>query len=195
MGKRCPVPKGGVAFHAISTWDPDFKAAILRHYPGSKGAPPGRKQAWAIEDSTGVCGFIGIGEPSFALAARRNLEGRDTYDKDGTWNIFMYRLERRCAGKRAGEVLKLWHEIGPCEFEERYGVKAIHFETIVGDKEVKAAVPGATFRRAGYRVIGRTSGLGAKRPPGHTHGKRKIVKHGKRRLVFYKGPAPRKPRS
>jgi len=34
-----------LAFVPVSTWDPAFVSEIRAHYPGSRGAPPGKKQA------------------------------------------------------------------------------------------------------------------------------------------------------
>lgn len=62
-----------ISFFAVSTWDPAFVAAIRRHYTESRGAPPGKKLAWRIVEDGLTVGWIGLGEPAFKLAPRRQL--------------------------------------------------------------------------------------------------------------------------
>lgn len=50
-----------------------------------------------------------------------------------------------------------------------YGWAPVHWETSVRSDAVTSAVPGACFRRAGYRRLGQTTGRGAVRPEGHGH--------------------------
>lgn len=61
------------AFLPVSTWDREFRASLLEHYSRSRGAPPGKKIAWRIMIDGRHYGWIGLGEPTFALAARRRL--------------------------------------------------------------------------------------------------------------------------
>lgn len=173
----------------ISTWEPDFVSAIRRHYTGSRGAPVGKKAAWEIWECGVRRGWIGLGEPSFVLAARRNLGLADGRPLPHTVNNFIFRLEEPgCA--RASEILRAWHEVASNDWEARYGWRPIHWETMVDHAETKSAVVGACYRRAGYRHIGSTTGRTARRPAGHSRGPR-VWGDGSIKEVFYRGPLAR----
>lgn len=119
-----------IRFTPISTWAPDFVAAIRRHYTGSRGAPPGKKMAWRIEHGLATLGWIGLGEPAFKLAPRRRLNLEDARPLPGTVCCFIYRIEQ--PGISAGEVLKLWHPVAAAAWLERYSWAPIHWESMVG---------------------------------------------------------------
>lgn len=180
----------GVAFEPISTWAPDYVAAIRRHYTGSRGAPPGRKLAWRITEGGAAVGWIGLGEPAYKLAPRRRLGLSDARPLPRTVMCTIYRLEgpRRAS---AGDILRLWHSVAKATWAERYGWAPAHWETMVGQGD--ATNPGACFRRAGWRPLGMTTGRGASRPPGATHGPR-IWGDRPPKLVLYQGPLHRLPR-
>jgi hypothetical protein len=178
----------GLAFVEISTWDPEFVQQVRNHYTGSRGPPPGRKIAWRIEDTGIPVGWIGLGEPTFKLAARRRLGLEDARPAVGTASCFIYRLlpERSLV---ASQILKRWHPVAQSAWESRYG-SLVHWETMVGQGDV---VMGACFRRAGYRSLGWTTGRSARRPPGHTHGPR-VWSDSTPKLVLYRGPLHRLPK-
>ena len=138
----------GITFIAVSTWHPDFVAAIRRHYTGSRGAPVGKKLAWRIEEGGTVVGWVGLGEPSFKLAPRRRLGLLDARPLPRTVSNFIYRLE----GPReatASAILRLWHPVAAAEWSRRYGWEPEHWESMVGQGDT--ANPGACFKRAGRR--------------------------------------------
>lgn len=178
------------SFVAISTWDPGFVAAIRRHYTGSRGAPPGKKLAWRIDDGAATLGWIGLGEPSFKLAPRRRLGLADARPLPATVSCFIYRIEAPVPS--AGDILRAWIPVASAGWLARYGVAPIHWETMVGQGD--AANPGACFRRAGFRPLGLTTGRSARRPPGATHGAR-IWQDATPKLVLYRGPLARIPAS
>ena len=62
--------------------------------------------------------------------------------------------------------------------------------TLVEPASVASVVPGACFRRAGYRSLGMTTGRTARRPAGSTHGAR-VWSDGTPKLVLYRGPLAR----
>lgn len=102
-----------ISFSVVSARDPEFLAALRRHYSGSRQGPYGKKIVWRIIEGQQTVGWIGVGEPSFRLAARARLCGVvDTRALPQSVGCFVYRLE----GPRetsASEILRLWHPI--CE--------------------------------------------------------------------------------
>jgi hypothetical protein len=176
-------------FDLISTWAPDFLAAIRRHYPGSRGAPPGKKLAWRILEDGRYVGWIGLGEPAFKLAARRRLGLTDARPLDGTVCCFIYRLEgARLAA--ASTILRAWLEQAARDWAYYYGAAPTHWETLVG--QGVAGHHGACFRRVGFRPLGLTTGRSARRPAGATHGPR-VWFDATPKLVLYRGPLARLP--
>ena len=178
-----------IVFVQLSTWHPAFVAAIRAHYTGSRGAPVGKKIAWEIIEDGAHRGWIGLGEPCFKLAARRRLGIADGRPLPGTVSNFIYRLDTDGPAK-ASSILKAWHPVASAEWHGRYGFKPIHWETMVDPAEVTSTgstVPGACFRRAGYRSLGMTTGRSARRPPGATHGAR-VWQNASPKLVLYRGP-------
>lgn len=180
----------GLAFVPCSTWHPPFRDAILAHYTRSRGAPPGKKQAWEVLENGLHRGWLGLGEPAFKLRARKRLGLADERPLPGTVACFIYRLDADGAAK-ASAILRAWHPVALDTWEQRYGVRIEHWETLVEPSAVQSEVPGACFRRAGYRSLGMTTGVSARRPPGHTHGKRIILHNQPLKLVFYRGPLAR----
>ncbi len=180
-----------ILFEACSTWASDFVDAIRRHYTGSRGAPPGKKLAWRIYEGSVLRGWIGLGEPTFKLAARRRLGLRDARPSPGTACNFIFRLEEKGVA-RASEILRAWHPIAVETWGHRWPDEPplVHFETLVDPSAVASAVAGACFRRAGYRPIGFTTGRSARRPAGHTHGARVWIESTPK-LVLYRGPLAR----
>lgn len=178
-----------VRFEPISTWAPDFVAAVRRHYTGSKGAPVGKKLAWRIHEDNRVVGWIGLGEPSYKLAPRRRLGLSDARPAPHTVNNFIYRLE----GPRttpASQILRMWLPVASAAWYHRYGWTPVHWETMVGQGDERN--PGACFKRAGFRTLGLTTGRSARRPAGHSHGKR-IWIDAPPKIVLYRGPLVRLP--
>jgi hypothetical protein len=178
-----------IRFELISTWHPDFVAAIRRHYTGSRGAPVGKKLAWEIWEGEERKGWIGIGEPSFKLAARRALGLEDARPAEYTVNNFIFRLERPTEAK-ASTILREWHLEAGLAWENRYGWFPQHWETMIDPAKTLSTVVGACYRRAGYRHLGSTTGRTCHRPAGNTHATR-VWGDGTVKEVFYRGPLPR----
>lgn len=168
-----------------STWDPGMIAAIRAHYSGSSGPPPGKKLAWRVGDS-----WIGLGEPAFKLAPRRALGLEDARPLPSTVSCFIFRREEPRGPWRGSDLLKAWHDVAGKDWADRYGWEPVHWETMVLASAVLSEVPGACFRRAGYRRLGETTGRSARRPPGATHGPR-IWTDAPPKIVLYRGPLPR----
>lgn len=168
-----------------STWDPEFIAALRRHYSNSLGPPVGKKMVWRVGD-----GWIGLGEPAFKLAPRRALGLLDARPLQRTVCCFVFRREPPYGPERGSD--KSWHPVASRDWADRYGWEPEHWETLVLPSAVESEVPGACFRRAGYRSLGMTTGRGARRPRGHAHGPR-VWGDTEPKLVLYRGPLARLP--
>jgi hypothetical protein len=187
----------GISFRLLeSTWEPGFVEAIRAHYTKSRGAPPGKKLAWEVLDGGAHRGWLGLGEPAFKLAARRRLGLADARPLAHTVCNFIYRLDSEEGEALASAILKEWHAVASVDWNARYGWSPVHWESLVDPEEVRSTgstVAGACFRRAGYRSLGLTTGRGASRPPGASHGAR-IWGDKSPKLVLYRGPLPRLPK-
>lgn len=184
-----------------STWEPAFVEAIRAHYTKSRGAPFGKKLGWEILEDGKHRGWLGLGEPAFKLAPRRRLGLTDARPLLHTVNNFIYRLDVETdedgGATRASVILKAWHVVAAADWAAEYGWTPVHWETLVDPEEVKSTgstVPGACYRRAGYRSLGMTTGRGASRPAGNTHGPR-VWGDKPPKLVFYRGPLARLPKA
>ncbi len=173
-----------------------FKEALLRHYTESKGSPAGKKLGWGIWEGSALRGYLGLAEPSARLAARRALGIENIEPLPGTYSNFFYRLEAPGAW-RASEILIAWHSQLADDWAERYPLGAkyptshrpVHVETMVDAGKIASVNPGYCYKLAGYKVIGGTTGRGARRPPGSTHGPR-VWGDVSRKIVLYHGPLP-----
>jgi len=181
-------------FETVSCGLPDFRDAIRRHYTQSRGAPPGKKQAWRITFGGVVLGWVGAGEPAYKLAPRRRLGLNDARPAEHTVSNFILRLERSC-GPRASDIIKAWLPVLKRDWCSRYGWEPLHIETLVdpecvGDGDTHVA--GYSFRRAGFRSLGFTTGRTARRPEGHTRlDTPRVWSDSSPKLLLYYGPLPR----
>jgi hypothetical protein len=188
------VGPDGVSFRRLdSTWEPAFITAIQAHYTKSSGPPPGKKMAWEIREDGVHRGWIGLGEPPFKLSPRRRLGITDARPLAHTVCDFIYRLdgdERDDSSSRASAILRLWHAAA-ADWADKYGWAPVHWETMVDPEAVQSTVPGACYRRAGYRSLGLTTGRGAVRPTGAGRGSPRIWVDKTPKLVLYRGPLAR----
>ncbi len=74
-------------------------------------------------------------------------------------------------GLLASLVIAAWRERAAADWLREYGVAPRAWETLVGLPR-----SGACFRADGWRKVGYTAGLGARRPAGHGHAKRVIIR-------------------
>ena len=102
---------------------------------------------------------------------------------------FVFRLERD-TGPSASHVLKYCLPLFIAEWEQQYGWRPLHIETLVDPSEVSSEVPGYCYRRSGFRSLGMTTGRSARRPAGHSRGAR-VWSDSTPKLVLYRGPLPR----
>jgi hypothetical protein len=180
-----------IEFEPCSTWAEDFRAALLRHYTGSRGAPPGKKQGWRIiewrDGRASVVGYVGLGEPTYKLAPRRALGLSDARPPPCTVSNFLFRLEGDRVTK-ASHILRAWEPVASAAWRDRYGWLPVHWESMVGQGD--SGVLGACFRGARWRAIGWTTGRGARRQEGNSRGPRTWF-NSSPKLVFYRGPLHR----
>lgn len=80
----------GLVFELAARWH-DVIAEVAAHYPGSRGLPPGRKIVWAVVERGDHVAYLGLGEPAFKLAARRELGLTDARPLPGTVGNFLFR--------------------------------------------------------------------------------------------------------
>jgi hypothetical protein len=146
--------------------------------------------AWIARWEGEPLAVFGLGEPAYKLAPRRRLGLHDARPAPGTVCCFIYRrvLDR---GPSGSELVRAWHIEAADAWRARYGWTPEHWETLVLPSAVASEVPGACFRRAGYRSLGMTTGRTARRPPGSTHGLR-VWSDGTPKLVLYRGPLARR---
>ena len=195
------APRDGLYFEPVSTWDHRIRRYIEAHYTNSGGAPPGKKQAWLVWEDSLAVGCVGLGEPSFRLAARRRLAGNAASDiLPHTVNCWIFRVESHTG--RASEILRAWLPVAEEQWAKRYGWRPVHIETLIGQdgeggRLHHGGALGACFRRCGFRSLGWTTGLTVRRPPGHTHdddGDSRVWSKGNTpKLVLYRGPLARLP--
>lgn len=186
----CRPKNDGLHFVFVPTYEAGFLAALRRHYTGSRGPPPGRKLAVEVWEGETLRGWWGVGEPPFKLAARRTLGIDDARPLPGTVCDFVYRLESPGAVP-ASRILARARVVMAAEWARRYGETPTHWETLVDPARVVSGLPGYCYLRAGYRRIGETTGRGARRPPGATHGPR-VWGPASRKVVLYYGPLSRR---
>lgn len=179
-----------IAFFELgSTWDQEALITIRSHYTGSAGPPPGKKAMWRILERGRLRGYIGLGEPAYKLAPRRRLGLTDARPLPQTVCCFIFRVDPGEA--LASAILRAWHPIAGACWAQRYGVIPVHWETMVDPEQITSSVPGACFRRAGYRSLGLTTGWSARRPKGHGRGSPRQWFESSPKLVLYRGPLAR----
>jgi hypothetical protein len=154
----------------VSCSDPTYAAIYSRHYTGSKGQI-GRQLHYLLWHAGRVLGIAAAGEAMFRSRARDRFFGL-TYarveDPPPPWLVacVVLRLEEAPHGL-ASQVIALWRAAvasdWPCAVRG--------FETLVGLPR-----SGCCFRHDGWKKIGYTRGLGARRPDGHGHTRRIVVR-------------------
>lgn len=180
---------GDLYFLPTSGGSPDFLAALRSHYPKSQAPPPGRKILFRVLERYTHRAWIGFGEPPFKLRARRRLGLENARPLPGTTCCYIYKADRGVL--LASAILKKVHPIASAEWARLYDEEIIHWETLVDPTKITSVVPGACFRRAGYRSLGMTTGVEVNR----LNGKRVFTQGGSKKLVLYRGPLPRLPKS
>lgn len=152
-----------------------------QHYVGSKGTV-GRQLHYIIYFDGAAVGAISAGSAMFAHKKRDRILGV-TKEEQQTGirhivNNTMFRLIRpKDAPPRATDVLKLFRQVVVKDWLKEYGDCVRAFETLVEPPRW-----GGIYKLDGWKKIGMTAGLGARRPEGHgtvgksSTGVRKIIR-------------------
>lgn len=161
--------------------NPYIQLLWREHYVGSKGTV-GRQMHYIIYYKQNAVGAISAGSAMFAHKKRdRLLTITKEEQKGGIRHIVnntMFRLTRpKDHPPLATDVLKLWKERVKQDWFSAYGDFVRAFETLVEPPRW-----GGIYKLDGWRKVGMTAGLGARRPEGHgtagkaSTGKRKIIR-------------------
>ena len=161
--------------------NPYIQLLWREHYVGSKGTV-GRQMHYIIYYKQKAVGAISAGSAMFAHKKRdRLLSITKAEQKSGIRHIVnntMFRLTRpKEHPPLATDVLKIWKERVKQDWLSEYGDYVRAFETLVEPPRW-----GGIYKLDGWRKVGVTAGLGARRPEGHgtagkaSTGKRKIIR-------------------
>jgi hypothetical protein len=163
----------GLSLERVSPSTRAYAAFWARHYPGSKGAI-GRQLHYLVWLDGQMLGIIAAGEAMFRCAPRDRALGLEL--AAGTpppgWLVACsaFRVEDAPYGVPS-QVLALWRAAVRADWARLYGHEVRWFETLVEPPRI-----GTCFVRDGWRRLARrTAGLGARRPDGHGHTKRKVI--------------------
>ena len=171
----------GIHLEPVPFQNPYIQMLWREHYVGSKGTV-GRQLHYIVYYDGKAVGGISAGSAMFANRHRdKFLNVSDQEKKTGLRNIVnntMFRMKRPPNElPLATDVLKVFKTTIIKEWFRRYGDHVRAFETLVEPPRW-----GGIYKLDGWTKIGKTAGLGARRPEGHgTAGKastgvRKIVK-------------------
>lgn len=161
--------------------NPYIQLLWREHYVGSKGTV-GRQMHYIVYYEQKAVGAISAGSAMFAHKKRDKLLGITKEEqKSGIRHIVnntMFRLTRpKDAPPLATDVLKIWKTQVKQDWLRDYGDYVRAFETLVEPPRW-----GGIYKLDGWKKVGVTAGLGARRPEGHgtagkaSTGKRKIIR-------------------
>jgi hypothetical protein len=171
----------GLYLHHVPFNNPYIQMLWREHYVGSKGTI-GRQFHYIIYFDRKAVGGISAGSAVFAHKKRDTILGvTEKERRSGLRNIVnntMFRLVRPSNQQPlATDVLRLWQARVEEDWVTRFGDVVRCFETLVEPPRW-----GGIYKLDGWKRIGKTAGLGARRPKGHgtfgknSTGKRKIIR-------------------
>ena len=171
----------GIQLHLVPFNNQYIQMLWREHYVGSKGTI-GRQFHYIVYYDGNAVGAISAGSAVFAHKKRDTvLEVGKDEKKGGLRNIVnntMFRMTRPSnEAPLATEVLKMWKERVEIDWTTKFGDVVRCFETLVEPPRW-----GGIYKLDGWKRIGDTAGLGARRPEGHgtfgknSTGKRKIIR-------------------
>tara|TARA_R110002020_G_scaffold475512_1_gene710685 strand:+ start:855 stop:1736 length:882 start_codon:yes stop_codon:yes gene_type:complete len=171
----------GIHLEPVPFNNPYIQMLWREHYVGSKGTV-GRQLHYIVYYEGRAVGGISAGSAMFAHKKRDHfLEVGKEEKKTGLRNIVnntMFRMTRpKNEAPLATEVLQVFKATVKQDWLHRYGDYVRAFETLVEPPRW-----GGIYKLDGWKRIGNTAGLGARRPEGHgTAGKkstgvRKIIR-------------------
>lgn len=165
--------EAGLSLERVSPSARAYAAFWARHYPGSKGAI-GRQLHYLVWLDGRLLGIIAAGEAMFRCAPRDRALGLKLGDGEpppgGLVACSAFRVEDAPHGVPS-QVLALWRARAAADWCSAYGSAVRWWETLVEPPRI-----GTCFVRDGWRRLARrTAGVGARRPDGHGHTKRKVI--------------------
>ena len=180
----------GINLHPVPFNNPYIQMLWREHYVGSKGTV-GRQFHYIVYYNGLAVGAISAGSAVFAHKKRDTILQVTQEEKQGGLrnivNNTMFRLTRPPnEAPLATEVLSLWKERVEIDWATKFGDVVRSFETL--DEPPRW---GGIYKLDGWKRIGNTAGLGARRPEGHgtfgknSTGKRKIIKVPKKIYWIY----------
>jgi hypothetical protein len=171
----------GISLVQVPFQNPYIQLLWRQHYVGSKGTV-GRQLHYIIYYNGKAVGAISAGSAMFAHKKRdKLLQVTKEERQDGIRHIVnntMFRLTRpKEEPPKATEVLALFRKTIIRDWLRLYGDYVRAFETLVEPPRW-----GGIYKLDGWKKIGITAGLGARRPEGHgtagkqSTGRRKIIR-------------------
>ena len=175
------LQRTGLRLEHVPFKNPYIQMLWREHYVGSKGTI-GRQFHYIVYQDGAAIGGISAGSAIFAHKKRDvYLNIGENEKKAGLRHIInntMFRLKRPPdAEPLATVVLDAWKNRAAKDWYEKFGDVVRCFETLVEPPRW-----GGIYKLNGWKRIGNTLGLGARRPKGHgtfgknSTGKRKIIK-------------------
>jgi len=171
----------GIHLHLVPFNNPYIQMLWREHYVGSKGTI-GRQFHYIVYFDGNAVGAISGGSAVFAHKKRDTILEIGKEERSGgirnIVNNTMFRLTRPSTDEPlATDVLKLWKERVEVDWTTKFGDVVRCFETLVEPPRW-----GGIYKLDGWKRIGKTTGLGARRPEGHgtfgknSTGRRKIIR-------------------
>tara|TARA_R100000808_G_scaffold16757_1_gene37590 strand:- start:264 stop:1139 length:876 start_codon:yes stop_codon:yes gene_type:complete len=171
----------GIHLHQVPFNNQYIQMLWREHYVGSKGTI-GRQFHYIVYYDGNAVGAISAGSAVFAHKKRDTILNVSKDEKKGGLrnivNNTMFRMTRPSnEAPLATEVLQMWKERVEIDWTTKFGDVVRCFETLVEPPRW-----GGIYKLDGWKRIGDTAGLGARRPEGHgtfgknSTGKRKIIR-------------------
>lgn len=170
----------GTVLIPVSFGDPYLQTLWREHYVGSAGSM-GRQLHYLVYYDGLAVGAISAGSAMFKNGPRdRALGVTEDERRRGLPNIAnntIFRMGRpKDRSPKATEVLAIFQKTVIADWKRTYGSCVRAFETTVEPPRW-----GGVYKLAGWRRVGKTTGMGARRPKGHGTGNpRKIIKTSKK---------------
>jgi hypothetical protein len=179
--RRYLLAGDGISLLKVPFQNPFIQMLWREHYVGSKGTV-GRQLHYIVYFNGHAVGGISAGSAIFAHKKRDKYLGIGEAEKRGgirhIVNNTMFRMIRPSSEEpKATAVLSVFKTTAIDDWYKSYGDHVRAFETLVEPPRW-----GGIYKLDGWRRIGNTMGLGARRPEGHgtagrnSTGVRKIIK-------------------
>lgn len=152
-----PDSESDIWLEACSRTDPRYDDIREDHYIPNHGAI-GRQAHFLIHYKGGVAGIISGASPVYATSSRDKFFGIDKKNRSkflqGIVNNTVFRLENH-EKNLATRVLKLWRNVIPHFWYEKYGTVVYGFETFVIENDTRK---GTLYKADNWTLAGETAG-------------------------------------